>query len=74
MMAKIDVNGPNAHPVYKYLRSNATELRDGDKFKEIQWNFGKFIVGADGKVISYHDPAQSPNDILPNIKKALGLL
>ena len=48
---KIDVNGENAHPVYKYLRSNSS-LFDAEKnvVGEIQWNFAKFLVDGNGHV------------------------
>ena len=57
MFAKIEVNGPNTCEVYKFLRRNS-ELYDDKKkqSKEIPWNFAKFLVDGQGKVISYHNP------------------
>jgi glutathione peroxidase len=44
---KVDVNGPNAHPIYKYCKENATPGR------EIGWNFEKFLVSPDGSITHY---------------------
>lgn len=44
---KIEVNGPNAHPIYKYCKDQATEGRD------IGWNFEKFLVSVDGSIRHY---------------------
>ena len=54
---KIEVNGPNTHPMYIYLR-NQSELFDPKKneAKVIPWNFAKFILNKDGKVIKFAPP------------------
>ena len=72
MMAKTDVNGENAHEVFKYLRRNS-ELYDKDKNTtgEIGWNFGKFLVNSSGHVVKYYGPREEPNSIIPDIKKLL---
>lgn len=44
---KVEVNGPNAHPIYKYCKDNATPGRD------IGWNFEKFLVSSDGSITHY---------------------
>jgi glutathione peroxidase len=44
---KVDVNGPNAHPIYKQLKDSATGGRD------IGWNFEKFLISADGSITHY---------------------
>jgi glutathione peroxidase len=44
---KVEVNGPEAHPIYKYLKNNATPGRD------IGWNFEKFLVSSDGTITHY---------------------
>ena len=49
---KIEVNGPNAHPIYKYCKENATPGRD------IGWNFEKFLVSTDGSITHYPSPHQ----------------
>ena len=72
MMSKIEVNGPDAHPVYKYLRSNS-ELYDPETktANEIPWNFAKFLVNTEGKVVSYHGPRVNPLSLVPEIEKML---
>jgi glutathione peroxidase len=72
MFEKTNVNGSQCCEVYKYLRRNS-ELFDAKKgeAKEIPWNFSKFLVDSEGKVISYHDPRISPNDLEKNIEAIL---
>ncbi|WP_447644099.1 glutathione peroxidase [Nocardioides zeae] len=67
MFAKIDVNGPDAHPVYAWLRKEKSGLL-GNKIK---WNFTKFLVGRDGRVISRYSPTTKPEKIAGDIEKAL---
>ena len=60
MFSKIDVNGKNAHEVFRYLRSECPELKSkSGKVKEIPWNFCKFILNKDGKFIKYLNPRES---------------
>lgn len=54
---KVEVNGPNAHPIYKYLKDNATGGRD------IGWNFEKFLVSPDGS-ISHYPSSHQVSDII----------
>ena len=72
MFAKIDVNGSNACDVYKYLRANS-ELYDAKKkqAKEIPWNFAKFFVNEQGKVVEFHSPKTLPDDLEQQIKNML---
>ena len=72
LFAKIDVNGKDSCEVYKYLRQNS-ELYDSAKkeAKEIPWNFAKFIVDRNGKVISYHNPKVDPESLVKNIEELL---
>ena len=72
MFEKIEVNGVNCHPIYNYLRSNS-KLYDDKKGTagEIPWNFAKFLVNAQGKVISYYEPRKFPDDIRSDIEKLL---
>ena len=67
MMEKIDVNGDNAHPLYKWLRSEKSGLL-GDKIK---WNFTKFLIGKDGRVIKRYGSTTKPEKITGDIEKAL---
>ena len=72
MFEKTNVNGSQCCEVYKYLRRNS-ELFDAKKgeAKEIPWNFSKFLVDSEGKVVSYHDPRILPNDLEKNIEAIL---
>ena len=74
LFAKIEVNGPNAHDVYRYCRINS-ELYDAKKkeVKEIPWNFAKFLINEQGKVISYHNPRVEPVTMIEEIEKHLGM-
>ncbi|RKT77902.1 glutathione peroxidase [Terracoccus luteus] len=67
MFAKVDVNGRDAHPVWKWLRSQRGGLI-GDK---IRWNFTKFLVGRDGRVLGRYAPNTDPASIADDIEKAL---
>jgi glutathione peroxidase len=52
-MDKIDVNGPNAHDVFKYLRGQTKELiskKDPNRMLALPWNFCRWVVDSDGKV------------------------
>lgn len=64
-MEKIEVNGENTHPVYAFLRNNS-ELYDEkhDKANEIPWNFAKFVVNHEGKVIKYYHPQTKAEEVL----------
>lgn len=64
---KIDVNGKNEHPVFRYLKS---ELK-GTLSKKIKWNFTKFLISSEGIPIKRYSPTQKPNIIEKDIKKLL---
>ena len=68
MMGKIDVNGPAAHPLYKWLSSEAPGLLGS---KAIKWNFTKFLVGKDGQVIRRYAPTDKPADLARDVEAAL---
>ena len=68
MMAKIDVNGSGAHPLYQYLTKEAPGLLGS---KAIKWNFTKFLVGKDGRVIKRYAPQDAPEKIAKDIEAAL---
>ncbi|SFU74614.1 glutathione peroxidase [Polaromonas sp. YR568] len=68
MMSKIDVNGPSAHPLYQWLAAEAPGLLG---IKSIKWNFTKFLVGKDGKVIRRYAPSDKPADLAKDIEAAL---
>ncbi len=68
MMSKIDVNGPAAHPLYKWLAAEAPGLLGS---KAIKWNFTKFLIGKDGQVIKRYAPLDKPADMAKDIEMAL---
>jgi glutathione peroxidase len=68
MFEKIDVNGDDAHPLFKFLKKAAPGLLGT---KDIKWNFTKFLVGRDGKVLDRYAPTTRPDAITGDIEKAL---
>jgi glutathione peroxidase len=67
LFAKIEVNGDNAHPVYKFLKSEKGGLL-GDAIK---WNFTKFLVDKQGNVVERYAPTTTPDRIAGDIEKQL---
>jgi glutathione peroxidase len=88
VFSKIDVNGPDADPLYNYLRTEAPgdfgpsagPLYEHVKASrpealgtdEVKWNFTKFLVGRDGKVIRRFEPTLTPDEIKSEIVELLG--
>ena len=68
MMSKIDVNGAEAHPLYRWLTAEAPGLLGS---KAIKWNFTKFLVGRDGRVIRRYAPQDAPQKLAGDIEAAL---
>ena len=68
MMAKIDVNGRAAHPLYQWLSAEAPGLLGS---KAIKWNFTKFLVGKGGQVIKRYAPLDKPASMARDIEAAL---
>lgn len=68
MFDKIDVNGDNAHPLYTYLKVKAPGLLGS---KAIKWNFTKFLVDRDGKVVRRYAPKDTPQKIAADIEALL---
>lgn len=68
MMAKVDVNGPAAHPLYQWLSAQAPGLLGS---KALKWNFTKFLVGKDGEVIRRYAPLDKPAGLAKDIEAAL---
>lgn len=68
MFAKVEVNGPNAHPLWAWLKTQKGGLLGIDAIK---WNFTKFLVGRDGQVISRHAPTEAPESLASQIEAAL---
>jgi len=68
MMEKIDVNGAKAHPLYQWLTAEAPGLLGS---KALKWNFTKFLVGRDGRVIKRYAPQDAPEKLAKDIEAAL---
>ena len=68
VFAKIDVNGPGADPLFERLKGDAPGLLGS---KAIKWNFTKFLVNRDGKVVDRYAPTTKPEDIRKDIEKLL---
>ena len=68
MMGKIDVNGDNAAPIYRYLKDEAPGLLGS---KAIKWNFTKFLVNRAGKVLKRYPPQTKPEDLTRDIEAVL---
>ena len=69
MMAKVDVNGAQAHPLFQWLKAQAPGLLGT---RAIKWNFTKFLVGRDGQVLQRFGPRVRPQTLEPAITAALG--
>jgi len=69
MFAKVNVNGPDTHPLYKHLKN---EARGFLGTKSIKWNFTKFLVNREGKVIRRFATTTKPQKIARYIEKLLG--
>ena len=69
LFAKIDVNGPDTHPLYQQLKSAKPGLLGS---QDIKWNFTKFLVSRDGQVQKRYGSQKDPNDLEPAILAALG--
>ncbi|TCT15367.1 glutathione peroxidase [Natranaerovirga pectinivora] len=67
IMEKVDVNGDEAHPLFVYLKKEAPGLLS----KSIKWNFTKFLIDRNGKVIHRYAPTTSPEKITDDIEKLL---
>jgi glutathione peroxidase len=68
MMAKIEVNGDGAHPLYQWLCQQAPGLLGS---KSVKWNFTKFLVGRNGAVLKRYAPTDTPQGLVKDIEKAL---
>jgi len=68
MMAKVKVNGADAHPLWQWLKAQAPGLLGT---QAVKWNFTKFLVGKDGKVIKRYAPNDTPESLRSDIDAAL---
>ncbi len=67
MMAKVAVNGSDAHPVFQWLKDEKKGMLGG----AIKWNFTKFLVGRDGRVIERFAPTTTPDQLRDDVERAL---
>ena len=68
MFSKIEVNGKNTHPLYQYLKQHAPGILGSEAIK---WNFTKFLVDKNGKVVHRYAPSTTPESIAADIEKLL---
>ena len=68
MMAKVQVNGAQAHPLWQWLKKQAPGLLGTEAIK---WNFTKFLVGKDGQVLKRYAPNDTPESLRKDIEAAL---
>jgi len=68
MMAKISVNGADAHPLFQWLKAQAPGILGSEGIK---WNFTKFLIGKDGQVLARYAPTDTPAKIAKDIEAAL---
>jgi glutathione peroxidase len=68
MMAKVDVNGEDAHPLFRWLKAEAPGLLGSEAIK---WNFTKFLIGRDGRVLQRYAPQTDPAQLAADIEAAL---
>ena len=69
MFSKVDVNGERAHPLWRWLKQEKSGFLGT---AAIKWNFSKFLVGRDGKVIKRYAPTDAPESLARDIEAALG--
>jgi glutathione peroxidase len=68
IFAKIDVNGPDAHPLYQFLKNRKRGIFGTQKIK---WNFTKFLVDRRGQVVTRYAPSKAPEGLAPDIEQLL---
>jgi glutathione peroxidase len=72
LFAKIEVNGPNAHPLYRFLKKEKPGVFGFVGSGAIRWNFTKFLIDREGKVAARYGPAKEPMALAPAIERLLG--
>lgn len=75
IFAKIEVNGPNVHPLYRYLKKEQPGifgLLGVSALGSIKWNFTKFLVDRQGKAVERYAPSTAPAELAADIEKLLG--
>jgi glutathione peroxidase len=71
IFAKIEVNGPNAHPLYKFLKKEQSGILGAIGLDSIKWNFTKFLVDRDGNVVDRFASSTAPAELAPALDKLL---
>jgi glutathione peroxidase len=71
VFAKIDVNGPGAHPLYKFLKQQKPGILGVFGLSRVQWNFTKFLTARSGKVVARYSPSTEPRVLVPAIERLL---
>ena len=67
MFAKVEVSGPDAHPLFAWLRDQKSGVLGG----RIKWNFTKFLIGRDGSVVARYSPTTKPEKLAGSIEEQL---
>ena len=72
LFSKVEVNGADCHPLYKYLRRNSV-LYDKKKstMQDIPWNFAKFVIDQEGNVVKLYAPDVRPEELVRDIQQLL---
>lgn len=71
LFAKIEVNGPGAHPLFVFLRRQQPGLLGRLGSGKIRWNFTKFLIDREGRAVARYGPSRRPQDLAPAIEKLL---
>lgn len=71
IFAKIDVNGPDAHPLFTFLKSQKSGLFGVLGMGQIKWNFTKFLIDRQGKPVGRYAPSTPPAELAPDIEALL---
>ncbi|CAG8689102.1 21089_t:CDS:2, partial [Racocetra persica] len=72
LFAKIEVNGDKAEPLYEFLKNNAPETKNGsEQEKRIPWNFTKFLINRQGKIVHRYEPNITPESIRGAVAEVL---
>lgn len=73
VLKKLDVNGERMHPIYHFLKKHSSLYRANvDKVLPVAWNYGKFLVDPQGKVVQYSKPTAPPLDLESKIRALCG--
>ena len=71
IFAKIDVNGPRAHPLYQFLRHRQPGVLGPLGISRIKWNFTKFLADRGGNIVARYGPSTDPKSLIPAIERLL---